>query len=37
VASARPATHSLYYFKRPIDSSAQADWEERKERLRQQT
>ena len=37
VASARPAPHSLYYFERPIDSSAQADWEERKEHLRQKT
>jgi hypothetical protein len=37
VAPARPAHHSLYYFKRPIDSSAKAEWEEQQERLRQQT
>ncbi len=31
----RSANHSLYYFKRPIDSSAKAEWEERKAELRE--
>jgi hypothetical protein len=37
VVPTRPANHSLYYFKRPLDSSAQAEWEERKAALREST
>ena len=33
VVPARPANHSLYYFKRPIDSSAKTEWEERRAEL----
>ena len=35
VAPGRPAHHTLYYFKRPFDSTAQAEWEERNEHMRQ--
>lgn len=37
VVPTRPANHSLYYFKRPLDSSAQAEWEERQAQLREST
>ena len=35
VAPARPVPRTLYYFKRPFDLSAKAEWEERNEHLRQ--
>jgi hypothetical protein len=37
VVPTRPANHSLYYFKRPLDSPAKAEWEERKAQLREST
>ena len=37
VVSTQSADHTLYYFKRPIDMSAQAEWEERKVALREST
>lgn len=33
VVPTRPANHSLYYFKRPIDSSAKTEWQERQAEL----
>jgi hypothetical protein len=33
VIPTKPANHSLYYFKRPIDSSAKEEWQERKAEL----
>lgn len=33
IVPTRPANHSLYYFKRPIDSSAKTEWEERRAEL----
>lgn len=35
VVPTKPANHSLYYFKRPVDSSAKVEWEERKVELRE--
>ncbi len=34
VVPARAANHTLYYFKRPIESSSPVEWEEQREQLR---